>query len=306
MNPITNILTVDVEDYHDQLPLDFQDRIVPPNQEAERATEQVLELFAEQGVRGTFFILGEIAEHFPGLIRRIADQGHHLGIHGYYHHHAYRLTPEQFRESIGRAKKFVEDIAGREADAHRAVAFSINEKSGTMWALDVIAELGFRYDSSIFPFQGRRYGSPEAPRFPYRLQLAGERTLWEIPMSTVQVGGRRLPACGGGYLRMFPLRYTDFAIRRINDEGHPAVVYIHPYEVVPSPGIEPLAGLSFKQELHFRFFNFQQVCFRRRTVPKLRALLGRYRWGTIADAVVEMEAAEAAQPGRSSEDAVRI
>ena len=283
-----NVLTVDVEDYHDQLALDFQDRIVPPDEEAVRATDRLLELFAEFEVQGTFFILGEIAEYFPELVVRIAKQGHHLGVHGYHHLHVFRQSPEQFRQSIDRAKKRIEDIAGRPADAHRATGFSINEKSGTMWALDILAELGFKYDSSIYPFRGRRYGMPTAPRFAYRHELSDGRWIWEVPPSTVVTFGRRWPVCGGGYLRLFPLWITDWAIRRLNAEKGAAVIYLHPYETELAPHIEPLSGLPFLKRCHFYFFNYQQLLRRKHTIPKLRYLLQRYPFGTIEQAVAEI------------------
>jgi len=283
-----HVLSVDVEDYHDQLALDFQNRIVPPDEEAVRATERMLELFAEYGVKGTFFILGEIAEYFPRLVRRIADCGHHLGVHGYYHHHIFRLTPEQFRQSIDRAKKLIEDVAGKPADAHRAVAFSIIES--TLWALDILVDLGFRYDSSIFPFRGRSYGIPTAPRGPYRHKVPDGRALWEIPMSTIVRFGRRWPVCGGGYIRHFPLWITDRAIRSLEAEGLNAVIYLHPYELEVSPRIQPLPGLSFRERCLFRFFNYHQLRRRRRTEPALRYLLGKYRFGTIEDLIRSIEA----------------
>ena len=282
-NDIVNVMSVDVEDYHDQLALDFQDRVVAPNEEAVRATDRVLDLLAEFRVRGTFFILGEIAEHFPDLVRRIAAQGHHLGIHGYYHLHIFRQSPQQFRQSIERAKKRVEDVAGRPADAHRAVAFSIIES--TLWALDILVDLGFKYDSSIYPFQGRRYGIPAVSRALYQYRASDGRTMWELPMSTVNWMGRRWPVCGGGYLRHFPLSVTDSAFRRLHAEGLPAVVYMHPYEVITDPVIEPLPGLSPMQRLKFAFFNHHQLRNRGQTERKLRHLFGNYRWCTIEDLV---------------------
>lgn len=280
-----NVLSVDVEDYHDQLALDFQNRVVPPDEEAVRATDRLLELFAEFDVRGTFFILGEIAEFFPELIRRIADQGHHLGIHGYYHHHVFNLTAEQFRDQIHRAKCLVEDTAGRSADAYRATAFSIN--ASTPWAMDILVDLGFRYDSSVYPFAGRRYGDPAAPRGPYRRQVSEGRWIWELPLSTVLVRGRRWPVCGGGYLRLFPLSFSDWAIRQLHDEGLGAVIYLHPYETEVSPVIRPLPDMRFWQRCQFAFFNFHQTRLRTRTIPKLRHLLTRYRWGTVEQAIDE-------------------
>lgn len=282
-----NILSVDVEDYHDQLALDFQDRIVPPDEEAVRSTERLLALFEEFDVRGTFFILGEIAEHFPDLVRRIAAAGHQLGIHGYHHHLAFRQTRHEFRDSIERAKKLVEDVAGRPADAYRATAFSINES--TPWALETLIDLGFRYDSSVYPFKGRRYGDPAAPRQPYKRSLPDGRWIWEVPMSVVIKWGRRWPVCGGGYLRLMPLSVTDRAIASLNAEGIAAVVYLHPYETELSPRIRPLSGLSSRQWAHFTFFNFHQQVGRSRTVRKLRHLLAKYRFGTIADRIAEID-----------------
>lgn len=290
-NDIVNVMSVDVEDYHDQLALDFQDRIVAPNEEAVRATDRVLELLAEFQVRGTFFILGEIAEHFPDLVRRIAAQGHHLGIHGYYHLHIFRQSPSQFRQSIERAKKLVEDVAGRPADAHRAVAFSIIES--TLWALDVLVDLGFKYDSSIYPFQGRRYGIPAVSRALYQYRAPDGRTMWELPMSTITWMGRRWPVCGGGYLRHFPLRWTDSAFRRLHAEGLPAVVYMHPYEVITDPVIEPLPGMSLRQRLKFAFFNRHQLRRREHTTSKLRHLFSRYRFSSIEQVVSGLTAGSA-------------
>lgn len=283
--PPLNVMSVDVEDYHDQLALDFQERIVPPNEEARRCTDLLLDLFAEYDVKGTLFVLGEIAEHFPQLVRRIADEGHHLGVHGYYHYQVFRQSRDQFRESVGRAKKLIEDVSGASVDAHRAVAFSVG--ANDQWVFDALVDLGFAYDSSIFPFKGRRYGIADAPRHPYQIRCADGRTMWEVPLSVVERWGRRWPACGGGYLRMFPMAYNEWAIRKLNGEGIGAVVYLHPYEVEPNPAIEMLDGLTFKQRCQFRFFNFHQKRRRRATVAKLRYLMSRYRFGTIRQLIDE-------------------
>jgi polysaccharide deacetylase family protein (PEP-CTERM system associated) len=282
-----NVLSVDVEDYHNQLAVDFQDRIEPPTQEAEWCTERLLEIFSDSGAKGTFFILGEIAEAYPQLVRRIADEGHHLGIHGFHHLRIGQQTPQQFREAISAAKWLVEDLTGRQADAYRAPCFSLNET--TLWALEILADLGFRYDSSIFPIQSRRYGMAAAPRLPFLYRLAGERTIWEVPLSTVEVGSRRLGACGGGFLRLFPLSYTRYAMRQLNQAGSPAIVYLHPYEVEPDPVIEPLPGMSWKQSLNFRFLNFHQCVGRKSVESKIRWLLKHHRFGTIEQLVGTLE-----------------
>lgn len=282
-----NVLSVDVEDYHDQLALDFQDRIVSPDPEAARATDRLLDLFDEYKVHGTFFILGEIAEHFPDLVKRIAAAGHHLGIHGYHHHLVFRQTAAEFRNSVERAKKTVEDTAGVEANAYRATAFSI--KPSTPWALPTLIDLGFTCDSSVFPFQGRRYGDPNAPRVPYRRILPDGRWIWEVPLSTVEWAARRWPVCGGGYLRLMPLSWTERAIARLQSEGRNAVIYLHPYETEAAPEIQPLEGLSLKKSLHFRFFNFQQLVNRSKTIPKLRHLLSRHHFGTMRELISQLD-----------------
>ena len=278
-----NVLSVDVEDYHNQLALDFQDRIVPPDIEAVRCTDRLLEVCAEHKVRGTFFILGEIAEHFPDLVRRIAAQGHHLGVHGYHHDLVFNMTEERFRSSVDGAKKRIEDIAGQPADAYRATAFSISRRR-TPWAWTVLVDLGFRYDSSVFPFAGRRYGDPNAPRQPFLIDLPDGRSIWEVPLSTLVRWGKRWPVGGGGYLRLAPLSLTRRAIHALHGEGLGVVVYLHPYETEPRPVIRPLAGLSIKEYFHFRFFNYHQSLNRAGTLVKVRSLLKSYRFGAIDQA----------------------
>jgi polysaccharide deacetylase family protein (PEP-CTERM system associated) len=285
-----NVLSVDVEDYHNQLAIDYQHRIEPPNEEALRCTDRLLDIFGEYQAKGTFFILGEIAEAFPRLVKRIAGEGHHLGVHGYHHLPVRWQTPEQFRESIGRAKRLIEDLAGREADAYRAPLFSINEK--TLWALEILADLGFRYDSSIFPIDARRYGVAAAPRSSYRHVLPDRRTLWEVPLTTVAIAGRRMGACGGGHLRLFPLRFTQYAMRQLRSEQRAAVVYLHPYEVEPKPRVELLPNLSWLESLDFCFFNFQQQLLRGTVETKIRWLLAHHRFGTVRELVTDIERAE--------------
>lgn len=284
---LLNVLSVDVEDYHNQLAVDYQKRIEPPKEEALRCTERLLEIFSDADAKGTFFILGEIAEAFPQLVRRIGDEGHHLGVHGYHHWRVTDQTPDEFRESIGRAKELIEDLTGREADAYRAPCFSINES--TLWALDILGDLGFRYDSSLFPIQARRYGLASAKQAPYRHSLKNGNTIWEVPMTTIEIGKRRVGACGGGHLRLFPLGFTQYAMNKLRGEGRPAVVYLHPYELEPRPRISRLPGLSWKQSLHFRFFNFHQCVGRKTVESKVRWLLENHRFGTVEQLVATLE-----------------
>lgn len=282
-----NVLSVDLEDYHNQLAVEYQQRIEPPNEEALRCSDRLLDILSDYGAKGTFFILGEIAEAFPQLVRRIAREGHHLGVHGYHHLRITWQSPEQFRQCVSRAKCLIEDLTGREADAYRAPWFSLTET--TLWALEILADLGFRYDSSAFPVRAQRFGIASAPRLPYQHRLPGDRTLWEVPLTTVDVGARRLGACGGGYLRVFPLSYTRYAMRRLEQEGRPAVVYLHPYEVEPQPKITPLPEMTPWQSLGFRFYNYQQSIGRRTVESKVRWLLENHRFGTVEQFVAQLE-----------------
>lgn len=291
-----NALTIDVEDYYNQLAIDFCDRIEPPRRESERDTHRMLDVCAEFGVRTTCFILGEMAEHFPTLIRRIADEGHQLGVHAYHHHQIWRHTPESFRQSTERAIRTIEDVAGRKVDAHRAVAFSLVER--TLWALPILIELGIRYDSSIFPFRGRRYGIPGAPRGPHKLVMPDGRWIWEFPLSVVSAWGRSWPVCGGGYLRHFPLSYARWGMKRLHAEGIPANLYLHPYEIEVVARVDRIAGIDgWRQRLRYRFFNYHQLRARDRTVSKLRTLLTEFEFGPVADVIEHWAAGRPAIQG---------
>ena len=203
---VTNALTIDVEDYYSVMARDRLDLALAPTSAVVRNTERMLEVLADHGVRATFFILGEVAEAFPKLVADIAGAGHEIGVHGFYHRQVFNLSRDEFRRDVGDAKKRIEDIIGSETAGHRAAAFSIVPE--TQWALEVLIELGFRYDSSVFPFAGRRYGWPGFPRDIHKGRLPGGATIGEAPLSVVSVLGRTLPACGGGYLRHFPYALT--------------------------------------------------------------------------------------------------
>jgi polysaccharide deacetylase family protein (PEP-CTERM system associated) len=230
-----NALTVDVEDYFHVAA--FARQIDPATWDrfplrVERNTRRLLDLLAEQGVRATFFVLGWVAERCPDLVRAIADQGHEVACHGYSHKLIYEQTPAVFREETVRAKACLEDQAQRPVLGYRAASYSITKRS--LWALDILAELGFTYDSSIFPVRHDRYGIPDSPRWPYRLDTPIRDYLIEFPPSTLAVGGYRLPVGGGGYFRIYPYQVTRFALSRINRvEGHPFIFYLHPWEIDP-------------------------------------------------------------------------
>lgn len=217
-------LSFDIECYYQIVAKDFLGRRFAPTEEAQRNTEWILEALARAGVKGTFFTLGNMARAFPDLVRRIAAEGHELALHGDEHHYVTRMTPGEFKAEIARGMKAIEDAAGVRVKGHRAPAFSIVKE--TLWGLDVLRELGFAYDSSIFPIKGRRYGIPDAPRKAWRL----ENGLVEVPMTAIDVRCQATPAAGGGYVRHFPYAYTERAMRACEAEGRPAITYFHPHE----------------------------------------------------------------------------
>ena len=226
---VTNALTIDFEDWYQGLEIPytdwagFEDRIVPVG-------HRLLELLAAAGVRATFFVLGYIAERHPDMILAIAAAGHEVGTHGYSHALIYTQTPEVFRAELSRAIRVLEELTGRPVVSHRAPFFSITKDS--LWALDILGELGIRYDSSIFPVVNYRYGIADAPRWPYQISV-GAHTLTEFPISTWQVMGKNVPIAGGAYFRIYPYAFTRQGLRAINRQGRPFVFYLHPWELDP-------------------------------------------------------------------------
>lgn len=229
---LPDALSVDVEDYYHVEA--FRDRIRPetwplyPPRVAEN-TKRVLELLSRQGARATFFVLGWVAERQPGIVREILAAGHEVGCHSYWHRCLWRLSPDEFRADTRRARAAIEDAGGQPVLGYRAPSFSIVERS--LWALEILAEEGFRYDSSVFPIHHDVYGFPQAPRVPFRWANRQAYGLYEIPLTTVRLGRWNLPAAGGGYLRILPEWYTRWAIREARREAQPVVVYFHPWEI---------------------------------------------------------------------------
>jgi polysaccharide deacetylase family protein (PEP-CTERM system associated) len=252
VNGIVDGLSVDVEDYfHVEAfagKVSRNDWSTFPSRFAAN-TRRTLELFANHGCRGTFFILGWVAERDPGLVRTIAEAGHEIGCHSYLHRRVTTLSPAEFREDLRRATHAIEDAAGVRVLGYRAPTFSIRQES--LWALDILAEEGFVYDSSFFPIRHDLYGYPEGPRFLHRRKLESGRTIYELPMSTVRLGGQNWPFGGGGYLRVFPMAYTRWAISRTHRvEKQPAIVYFHPWELDPQ---QPRIRAGWKSSLrHYR------------------------------------------------------
>jgi polysaccharide deacetylase family protein (PEP-CTERM system associated) len=220
-------------------------------------------------VKATFFTLGWVAERHPDLIRRILAAGHELASHGFAHFRASDQTPEEFRADVRRTKRLLEDTGGSEVQGYRAASFSIG--ADNLWAIEVLAEEGYRYSSSIYPVRHDHYGMPDAPRFPHR--PVGARGVLELPISTVRFAGRNLPIGGGGYFRLAPYAAFRWALRRVNrDDGMPAVFYFHPWEIDPD---QPRPdGLSAKT----RFRHYLNLG---RMERRLAAMLADFAWDRI-------------------------
>lgn len=224
---VRNAFTVDLEDWFQGLtstnPLverwpAFESRVVA-------ATERLLRLLDAYDVRATFFVLGYVAAQHPALVARVAAAGHEIAIHGYYHRFVNRLTPEEFAREVDMSLAAVTAITGERPLGHRAPYFSVD--ATTAWAFDVLAARGLRYDSSVFPTRNMLYGFPDAPRFPYRLPNG----LHEFPATTLRLFGSNWPIAGGFYNRALPYAFIRYGVRRVNAQGQPAVLYVHPWEL---------------------------------------------------------------------------
>jgi polysaccharide deacetylase family protein (PEP-CTERM system associated) len=266
-----NAMTVDVEEYfqvaafEDRIPRDTWDRY--PSRVAFN-TGRVLDAFAEHGVHATFFVLGWVAEREPGLVRRIVAEGHELASHGYDHTRATTLDRATFLADVTRTKKILEDVSGRAVRGYRAPSYSIGARN--LWALDVLHEAGYEYSSSIYPIRHDLYGMPEAPRFAFRLR---RDAILELPVTTVEVAGHKLPAGGGGYFRLLPYPVYAWALRRVNARDlQPGIFYFHPWEVDPDqPRIE---GASLRSRFR-HYVNLDTM------EARLRRLLREFRWGRM-------------------------
>jgi polysaccharide deacetylase family protein (PEP-CTERM system associated) len=232
---IRNGLSVDVEDYfHAEAIAAHFERSNWETMESRvvENTHRVLALLGEHNARATFFVLGWVAERFPELVREIHAHGHEIGCHSYWHRLIYRLTPDEFREDTRRAQVAIESCTGVKVIGYRAPSFSVTKSS--LWALKILSELGFEYDSSIFPIHHDLYGIPDHARFLCRYGQDEQWKMSELPISTWRVGNVNLPFGGGGYLRILPFAYTRQAFRRVNEgEQLPAIVYFHPWEIDP-------------------------------------------------------------------------
>jgi len=275
-----NALTVDVEDYFHvaalapNIPRDTwssrESRVVAN-------THKLLGIFEQFGVHGTFFVLGWVAERHPQLIREIAAGGHEIACHGFSHRLVYEQPAGEFREETLRSKKLLEDIAGTPVLGYRAASYSIVRSS--LWALDILAEAGFAYDSSIFPVRHDRYGIPDAERAPHLMSTPNGKSIVEWPLATASVLGFRLPVAGGGYFRLLPYWVSRWGLASIvRRESRPFIFYLHPWEVDPEqPRVEEAGALS-----RFRHYLNLERC-----AARLGRLLDDFEFDTMYSVLAE-------------------
>jgi polysaccharide deacetylase family protein (PEP-CTERM system associated) len=268
---VTNAFTIDVEDYfHVTAFAQTLDRAQWHGLESrvEKNTLRMLDMLARYDVHATFFVLGWVAERVPGLVRAIRDAGHEIACHGLTHQLVYKQSQALFREETLRAKSLLEDLSGGKVRGYRAATYSITEQS--LWALDVLQELGFEYDSSIFPIRHDLYGIPSAPRFKYR---PGAGSLLEVPLTTMEVLGYRVPCGGGGYFRLMPYTMFRWALQRVNNrDEQPVVFYCHPWEI--DPGQPRIPNASFRSRFR-HYLNLDA------TEGRLERLLKDFKWGRM-------------------------
>lgn len=269
-------MSIDVEDYFHVAALS---NVIRPGQwdslpsRVEQNTERLLTLFDKHQVKATFFVLGWVAERFPGLVRKLSDHGHEIASHGYSHQLIYNQSPEEFRQETLRSKALLEDITGTAVEGYRAASYSITRRS--LWALDILSEAGFTWDSSIFPIRHDRYGIPDSPSAPYSIETANGAIIREFPLTTAHVMGLCIPAAGGGYFRQFPYAVFKYLFHNASGFGaRPQMFYLHPWEIDPEqPRFNNASWLS-----RFRHYTNLDQCYSR-----LERLLEDFRFGTVSE-----------------------
>lgn len=264
----SNAMTVDVEDYFQVSAFETHvDRETWDSTatRVEANMERILALFADHDIKATFFTLGWIAERYPQVVRDIIDNGHELASHGWQHTRVTEQTPEAFREDAERTRKFLEDLSGAAVRGYRAASYSIG--AGNLWALDVLADAGYDYSSSIAPIRHDLYGMPDAPRFPFR---AANDRITEIPVTTVPLFGRNINCGGGGWFRLYPYSFSRWALRRINErDGESAHFYFHPWEIDPQQPRVPGVGIKTRVRHYLNLSRMER---------RLGRLLQEFNW----------------------------
>jgi len=277
---INNVLTIDVEDYFHVAALAKSIRPEDWDTIAPRVSKncyRLLDLFDEKNVKATHFVLGWVAERFPDLIREIDNRGHEVASHGYSHQLVYTQAPTLFENETRDSKNLLEDIIGKPVQGYRAASYSITRKS--LWALDILADLGFKYDSSIFPVVHDKYGIRGSPEFPHILETPNKSQLVEYPLSTYRIMGQSIPVAGGGYFRLYPYWLSKYFYHSINQQSMPFVFYLHPWEIDPT---QPRVKASLLSR--FRHYNNLDDCYRR-----LSDLLSEFCFTTMYSKLDEMK-----------------
>lgn len=277
---IPSALSVDLEEYFQVSNFDHlisrTDWDSLPSR-VEGATLRLLDAFEEYDQRATFFCLGWVADRHPGLVRTIADRGHELACHGYHHELLYNLGPEKFIDDLRRSRDAIQQAAGVVVEGYRAPSYSITDRS--LWALRILADEGFRYDSSIFPIRHHRYGIPNFSRRPVRLDLGENRSIQEFPLTTLRVAGTNLPLAGGAYLRFIPPSIFRWAFRHVTRDKTPGILYLHPWELDPG---QPRQQVTWKTRIN-HYFNLK------RTESRLRGLLEQHRFAPVGEVLQKLE-----------------
>lgn len=265
-----NVLSIDCEDWFQGLEIGigdwhrFESRI-------ERSLPKLLNLLEENGTKATFFILGYLAERFPRLVEEVAREGHEVGSHGYSHQFVYKQTMEEFKQEMKKSLEILEKLAGQKVVSYRAPFFSITQSS--IWALEVLADLGIHFDSSIFPVINYRYGIPQAPRFPHWIDLKNGARILEFPISTLRILGKNIPIAGGAYFRIFPYRFIKAGIKTLNKKNRPVIFYLHPWEIDPE---HPRLNLPRRVSLT-HYYNLSG------TEEKFKRLLRDFKFSTLKE-----------------------
>jgi polysaccharide deacetylase family protein (PEP-CTERM system associated) len=274
LRAMINAMTIDVEDWFHILDLKNGYKLEDYGQlesRVERNTEALLSILRDYNVKGTFFVVGWVAETFPDVVREIHAQGHEVASHGYAHSLCYEMSPEEFKEDTDKSIQILEALTGEKVLGYRAPGTSIMRQN--LWALDILIDLGIAYDTSIYPGVRGHGGLPGAPRYPYHQLTPSGRKIFEIPSSCFDFFGKKIGFAGGGYLRLFPYPLIRRGINQYNKQGHPVNVYIHPREIDPDhPRVKMPVWRRFKSYVNLHT-----------TEKKLRSLLRDYRFGKIRD-----------------------
>lgn len=275
---ITHAMTVDVEDYYHVAAFA---KVINPSEwdqwpsRVEANTDKLLALFDDANIKITFFILGWVAERYPELVKRIQTQGHEIASHGYSHQLIYRQTPDAFRAETAKSKQILEELTQVPVLGYRAASYSITHQS--LWALDILAELGFTWDSSIFPTRHDNYGIPGSPEEPYIITTTNGAKLTEFPLTTAKVLGQAIPAAGGGYFRQYPYALSRWLFERASHkQTKPQIFYLHPWEIDPEQPRVPNASW---------FSNFRHYTNLQRCLPRLERMLNDFQFGTISQSL---------------------